>query len=383
MPPTPAERSFPSHAWPLRRAAQQVDQLAPRGVGTSSPRLLRFRWRAGRLAWDHPLLSTFPSKLRPGSHARVLTPSRSLCILNDDVRARADERLRALGLRVSFGEHVEVIDTFASSPVQARLDDLHAAFANPDVNAILTVIGGFNSNQLLEGINYDLIRAHPKVLCGFSDITALSNAIYARSDVVTYSGPHYSSFGMKQHFDYTENGFRDCLFKDGPVELAPSPTWSDDRWFDNQDDRRLEPSEGWWVLNRGTAAGTVVGGNLCTFNLLQGTPFMPPLDDTIVFVEDDAEVRPWDFDRDLTSLIQQPTFEGVRALVIGRFQRETGMTRDLLTQIVSTKPALDRIPVLANVDFGHTTPIITFAIGGRATITADDPANLGVCLDRH
>jgi muramoyltetrapeptide carboxypeptidase LdcA involved in peptidoglycan recycling len=328
-------------------------------------------------------LSTYPAKLRPGSHIRVVAPSRSLAILDDDVRTRADERLRALDLRVSFGDHAEVIDDFASSPVRARLDDLHAAFADPDVDAILTVIGGFNSNQLLEHIDYDLIRAHPKVLCGFSDITALSNAILARSDLVTYSGPHYSSFGMKHHFDYTEHSFRECLFNDMPLDLVPSPNWSDDLWFQNQDDRRLEPNDGWWVLNRGAASGTIVGGNLCTLNLLQGTPFMPPLHDTIVFVEDDAEVRPWDFDRNLTSLIQQPSFKGARAVVIGRFQRETRMTRDLLTQIVATKPALDAIPVLANVDFGHCTPVITFPIGGRATIAAESPADVAVRLDEH
>jgi muramoyltetrapeptide carboxypeptidase LdcA involved in peptidoglycan recycling len=283
---------------------------------------------------------------------------------------------------VTFGEHVELIDDFASSSVEARLDDLHHAFADPDVDAILTVIGGFNSNQLLNGIDYDAIRSHPKVLCGFSDITALGNAIYARSDVVTYSGPHYSSFGMKHHFDYTQTSFLECLFSDEPFELVPSPTWSDDRWFDNQDDRRLEPNEGWWVLNPGAAAGTIVGGNLCTFNLLQGTPSMPPLSDTIVFIEDDAQVRPWDFDRDLTSLICQPAFEGVRGLVIGRFQRATEMTGDLLAQVITTKPELNDLPVIANVDFGHTTPITTFPIGGRATITAR-PDSPTIRIDAH
>lgn len=74
--------------------------------------------------------------------------------------------------------------------------DLHAAFADPAVDAILTVIGGFNASQLLTGIDYSLVAAHPKVLCGFSDVTVWSNALYAGAGLVGYSSPHYSSFGM-------------------------------------------------------------------------------------------------------------------------------------------------------------------------------------------
>ena len=77
---------------------------------------------------------------------------------------------------MSFGEHVEACDDFSSSSVEYRLADLHDAFADPDVDGILTVIGGFNSNQLLTGIDYELVAENPKPLCGFSDITALGNA---------------------------------------------------------------------------------------------------------------------------------------------------------------------------------------------------------------
>jgi muramoyltetrapeptide carboxypeptidase len=315
-----------------------------------------------------------PPKLRPGSSVRVLAPSRSLAIIPADARAEAGKKLAALGLKVSFGEHAGECDDFVSSSVASRLADLHAAFADPDVDGILTVIGGFNANQLLAGLDYPLIAAHPKVLCGFSDITALSNAIYARTGLVGYSGPHYSSFGMKHHFGYTEAHFVACLMRDGPVELAPAPAWSDDPWYLDQEDRHLETGTDWWVLQEGEAAGAIVGGNLCTLNLLQGTPYMPPLDGTVVFAEGDDQVRPPDFDRDLVSLLQQPAFGGVTGLVIGRFQRETGMTRDLLAQIVASKPELAGLPVIGNVDFGHTTPAVTFPIGGTVEVRADRSA---------
>ena len=312
-----------------------------------------------------------PPKLHQGSSVRVIAPSRSLAIIPAEARAEADSKLAALGLRVSFGEHVEESDDFISSPVAARLDDLHTAFADPEVDGILTVIGGHNANQLLAGIDYALVAAHPTVLCGFSDITALSNAIYARTGLVGYSGPHYSSFGMKHHFGHTEAGFVACLMRDDPFRLEVSPTWSDDEWYLDQEDRHLEAGTGWWVLQEGEAAGTIVGGNLCTLSLLHGTPYMPPLDGTVVFAEDDDQSRPWDVDRNLVSLLQQPAFGGVRGLVIGRFQRATGMTRELLTQIVATKPELAGLPVIANVDFGHTSPMATFPIGGTVEVRAD------------
>jgi muramoyltetrapeptide carboxypeptidase len=68
---------------------------------------------------------------------------------------------------------------------------------------------------------------------------------------VIYSGPHYSSFGMKRHFEYTEAGFRACLMAAESIEFSPSPAWSDDLWFADQDDRHLEPGSGWWVLQEG------------------------------------------------------------------------------------------------------------------------------------
>ncbi|MHB8431320.1 MAG: S66 family peptidase [Acidimicrobiales bacterium] len=315
-------------------------------------------------------MPVFPPKLRPGSSVRVIAPSRSLEIIGSEERAEADRKLAGLGLQVSLGEHVGVCDDVGSSTVENRLADLHAAFADPGVDGILTAIGGFNANQLLTGIDYEHVAAHPKVLCGFSDITALSNALYARTGLVSYSGPHYSSFGMKRHFDYTEAGFRACVMEEDPIALAPSPAWSDDLWYADQDARTLETSSGWWVLQEGEADGTIIGGNLCTFNLLQGTPFMPSLDASIVFVEDDDQVKPWDFDRDLVSLLQQPGFAGVRALVIGRFQKGTGMTRRLLCQVVTTKPELAGLPVIANVDFGHTTPMFTFPVGGTVEVQA-------------
>jgi muramoyltetrapeptide carboxypeptidase len=196
----------------------------------------------------------------------------------------------------------------------------------------------------------------------------LNNAIFAKTGLISYSGPHYSSFGQKLYFDYTLDYFEKCLLSDSPFTIKPSDKWSDDEWYKDQDKRDLINNEGYWVFNEGKASGTILGANLCTFNLLQGTEFMPELKDSVLFLEDDYESQTHHIDRNLQSLIHQPGFDGVNGLVLGRFQKGSGMTKDLLYKIVKSKKELDNIPIVANVDFGHTDPKITFPIGGQVSL---------------
>ncbi len=311
----------------------------------------------------------FPPKLHPGDEVRICSPSRSLAIISPDVRKIAEQRLKQLGLRVTYSKHAEERDQFDSSSIKSRVDDLHAAFKDKKVKAILTPIGGFNCNQLLKYLDYNLIKANPKILCGYSDITALSNAIYAKTGLITYSGPHFSTLGMKQGCEYILDYFHKCFLQKKPIIVTPSPEWSDDEWYLNQEKRRFEKNDGYWILNAGNAEGTIIGGNLCTLNLLHGTEFMPSLKNAILFLEDDYESPPHTFDRDLQSLLHLPEFKGVKGIVIGRFQKRSAMTKEKMQQIIQTKVELKNIPVVSNADFGHTTPLITFPVGGRARLS--------------
>ena len=317
--------------------------------------------------------SVFPAKLQSGDTVAIITPSRSLRIISADIQEIANKRFAELGLKLVFGRHCSECDEFKSSSITSRIVDLHEAFANTDVKATLAVIGGYNANQLLRYLDWDLIRANPKILCGFSDITALSNAIYTKTGLVGYSGPHYSSFGQKLYFDYTLDYFKRCLMSDAPFAITPSTEWSDDKWYEDQDNRALIPNEGWLVINQGKANGTIIGGNACTLNLLQGTEYMPSLDGTMLFLEDDELAFPEEFDRNLQSLLHLPDFSGVRGIVLGRFQNASKMTKEKLMTIVKTKQELRHLPVIANVDFGHTDPKITFPIGRTAEISTDPP----------
>ena len=316
-----------------------------------------------------------PDKLKPGDEIRVVSPSSGLGFIHEGLRAAAAGRLEGLGLRVSYGGAGEVLDRFESSPVEERVAELHEAFADDGVRGMLTIIGGYNSNQLLAHLDYDLIAENPKVLCGFSDITALATAIHAKTGLVTYSGPHFSTFSMERGLRYTLDHFQRCLMRDAPYDVEPADHWSDDAWYLDQENRELVPNPGYEVLNEGEAGGTVLGGNLGTLALLFGTSYMPDLEGTVLLLEDDEEVKPEHFDRTLQSLIHQPGFEGVRGMVIGRFQRASNMDLETLKEIINSRPELDGIPVVANASFGHTTPAFTFPIGGTGTLRAhaNDP----------
>src|SRR3989344_704500 len=247
-----------------------------------------------------------PPQLRPGDEIRVIAPAVSLAAIHGDIRELAKKRLQELGFQVTFSKHIEECDDFESSSVPSRVEDIHEAFADKKVNAILTATGGFNSNQLLKYLNYKLIKKNPKIICGYSDITALQNAIYKKTGLVTYAGPDFLDFGMQQGFEYTLEYFRKCLMSKEPFEVLPSLQWSDDRWWEDQQNRKFIENKGPIVVNsgisKGISEGTIIGGNLSTLNLLQGTEFMPKLKKTILFIEDDEEAHKHMFNRYLQSL---------------------------------------------------------------------------------
>lgn len=252
-----------------------------------------------------------PTKLKKGDEIRVISPSCSLSIVSNENKKLAIKRLTDMGFQVTFSKYADEIDRFASSSISSRIQDLHKAFGDPNVKAILTTLGGYNSNGLLKHLDYDLIRKNPKFFCGYSDITALNNAIYAKTGLVTYSGPHFSSFGMEKGLEYTTDYFLKCLTSNEPIEVLPSETWSDDSWYIDQENREFIKNEGYVSIQEGEATGDIIGGNMSTFNLLQGTPYMPNLKDKILFIEEDSLTGTSTlktFDRYLHSLMQRRRF---------------------------------------------------------------------------
>jgi muramoyltetrapeptide carboxypeptidase len=319
-----------------------------------------------------------PPRLAAGDEIRVVALSRTLGgvmqwngTTEHDI-AFATGQLESLGLKVTFGRYVRECNAYLTTSPAHRLEDFHDAISSPSVKAVLAVTGGVGAIQMLDGIGYDLVAAHPKIICGYSDIANPCNAIYARTGLVTYYGPHFTTFTMRKGLAYTLNNFRQCLFESGPLQLCPANEWSDDAWFKDQENRTFLPNEGMWTIQEGEAQGTLVGGAHLCLNLLQGSPYFPPLRDAVLFLESPAEGKAtlMALDSSLRSLSFQPGFSGVRAIAIGRYARSGGITRDHLTALIAANSSLKHLPVVANCDFGHITPIVTLPIGGHCQLVA-------------
>ena len=296
-------------------------------------------------------------KLSPGDEIRVVAPSRNLTEVWPAAHHHAMDFWHAEGFNVTFSKRCRETNAFHSSSIASRVADLHEAFLDPNVKMVVSCLGGFNANQLLEHIDYSLIARNPKILCGYSDVTALLNAVYARTGLVTYHGPHFSTFGFGKDNTYTRKYLFDCVAQEAPFAITPS-----------------EAAGAYHVIQEGSCQGAIVGGNLCTLNLLQGTPYMPDLRNKVLFLEDDnimGDYFCYEFDRNLQSLLQVDGAKDIRGIVFGRFDESCGMSVETITAIIRDKIPED-IPVVFGVDFGHVFPICTFPIGGSVRLSAKD-----------
>lgn len=309
-------------------------------------------------------------KIKPGDEIRIIAPSASMALVKEKQLELAATRLEQLGFRITYGRHVHTHDEFYSTSVAERVQDLHEAFLNPNVKAIIAALGGYNANQLLTEIDYEVIRNNPKIFCGCGDTTALNLAIYHNTGLVTYAGPHFSTFGVKAGIDYTLEMFLQAVTNDAPFEIEPSSHWSDDPWYMEEEEKEWIKQDGYVVLQSGRAEGVLLGGNLSTMNLLQGTDFIPSLKNVILFLEEDRESYPQDFERKLQSLLQQKEAKEIKAILIGRFQKESHMTEQAIKKIIATKKEIAHLPVIANVNFGHVHPMATIPIGVYGSVTA-------------
>jgi muramoyltetrapeptide carboxypeptidase len=310
-----------------------------------------------------------PNRLKIGDEIRIVAPSMSLSEFSKKEVKNGVKDLESLGFKVTFGNNVFEIDDFGSSSVGSRVSDLHDAFTDTNVKLVMSVVGGFNINQIFRSLDWDLIRQNPKIIIGYSDTTAIQNAMFAKTGVITFNGPSFSLFTNLKNNEYTLEYFRKCLMEEQEFEVKPAKFWDDADAYEFGEKYPIMRNRGRWIIQQGEAKGRIIGGNLCTLNLLQGTEYMPKFDqDTILFLEDDYEGKAGNFDRDLVSLIHLPDFENVKGIVIGRFQKTSETPRKLIEQMIKSKPELANMPVIANADFGHTYPFFTFPIGGKCRL---------------
>jgi muramoyltetrapeptide carboxypeptidase LdcA involved in peptidoglycan recycling len=292
------------------------------------------------------------------------------------------EHLRSLGYEVKLAPHAANSREYVSDTPHNRASDLHDAFTDPAVKAIVAAIGGDHSCHLLPFLDWDLIRENPKIFMGYSDVTVLNVALWKRTGLVTFNGPALMveiAEYPRMHL-YTEHHMLKALCEAEPVGLVePSPWWTEELldWDEKEDltrPRKGQPSQGWSWLRGGRSEGKLLGGCIESMQHLRGTPYWPAPEQwegAILFLETSEEApSPATVDGILMDYENMGVFERISALLFGRPMGYGPEERQQLREVLMERTEKYGFPVVADMDFGHTSPMFTLPLGCRAVVNA-------------
>jgi muramoyltetrapeptide carboxypeptidase LdcA involved in peptidoglycan recycling len=323
-----------------------------------------------------------PRALRPGDTLGVFTPSAPSHVLHRVRYLRGLDRLRQLGFRVVEGALTAraTEQGYRSGGPRERADELMELFDDPAIDGIVATIGGANSSSLLPYLDYGHIAAHPKVFCGYSDVTALHMALLTQARLGTFYGPAVvPSFGEPGGFAETEEAFLAAVSGElGPEsEWLPPPEWSrkGPPWGTakepDPDARTWQPNAGWTVLRPGFARAPLLCANLSTLCALAGTRYFPRLDGRIVMLEEMA--APFSrVERNLRQLELMGALDGLAGLVLGKpeYPDAEGAPFELDELWAEIVGPHGDYPVVCNFDCGHTHPMLTLGQGAPVRLDA-------------
>ena len=214
-----------------------------------------------------------PPRLRAGQTVGLIAPSSNV-MENQDIGFAIDI-LKSFGFKVKTGQHLYERHGYLAGEDQARAADVNAMFKDPDVDAIFCLRGGYGSPRILPYLDYASIAKHPKVIIGYSDVTALLNAIYTQTGMVTFHGP----IAAQNFTDYTLSQFKQVLFDAQAATIAAPPAFETAEGRAERDNRIT-------VITPGVAEGKLIGGNLSLMVKLVGTPYEPDYRGNILILED-------------------------------------------------------------------------------------------------
>lgn len=295
-----------------------------------------------------------PKRLQKGDLIGIISPASSvddLSKLENGVRY-----LEKMGYSVEVGKSVGKVNGYLAGTDRERLDDLHSMFSNKQVKAIFCLRGGYGSARLLDKIDYKLIKNHPKIFSGYSDISALQMAMFYKSGLITFAGPMVAVDFHQEVSSFTEDMFWRILTSTKKFGRISNPG-----------------DENILCLNSGSTSGRIMGGNLSVISGLIGTEYFPDLKDKVLLIEEMGEL-PYRIDRMLNQMRLSKMFHEVKGVVLGAFRdcHELDPNKKTLTlgEVISDYLSpLDK-PVIYNLRHGHLKDNITLPIGAMVRLNA-------------
>lgn len=305
-----------------------------------------------------------PTKLKKGDTIGVIAPSNY--IEKDDLEYinASIALMEASGFKVKFGKYVfEDTLGYGTSP-EKRAADINWAFKDDKVKAIMCVKGGEDSNTTLDYIDYEMIKKHPKIICGFSDNTSILNAIHEKTGLVTYHGPTFKSLTS------WETGYAYKQFIKTFVEDTRSLIMG-------------EPEDEYTTIQAGQATGELVGGNLSLFTKLVCGKYAVNVQDKILFLEElGFEAAPEMVNSNIYYLKQNGVFDRIAGLWIGNYEHPSKVS---IEKIIKNAIGDEyKFPIIKSDNFGHIDKKIIIPIGTKAEINTNEKIKIKLvekCVD--
>ena len=313
-----------------------------------------------------------PPKLVPQDTVGIVSSASAFFPIHESALQRGIAYLEKVGLHVQIAPHTLDQRQHLNPPAQHRAEDLNQMFADPKIKAIFCLSGGSGVNAVLPLLDWEQIEKSPKIVMGYSAITALLIGLYAKVGLVTFHGPMilngFSEY--PQPFPYTWQSLEQMLFKAEPVGILNPPTQWTDAYTSEDQPRAMKTNTGWRWLREGKVSGPLIGGNLSVMLTLVGTPYWGPLRGTILCFEEvnfgSGLLRK--VDESLAQCQQMGLFDQIAGLVIGKVNELSEEEEKLFELLILEYTAGSQFPILKGVDFGHTAPQLTLPIGIQASL---------------
>lgn len=300
-----------------------------------------------------------PPRLKAGDKIAIVAPG---SYISEEELQDSIKNLNQLGFETTYSEKVLLQSGYFAGSDKQRAQDLMEKFSDKSVKGIVCARGGYGCSRILPLLDYDVIRSNPKVMIGYSDITALLYGIYQKSGLITFHGP----VGTSSFNDYSVDNFKRVLMNSEQNSL-----------FKNSASGEDENVYGVTTIVKGKGKGRLVGGNLSIMVSLVGTEFDVDYSGKIIFIEEVGE-EPYRVDRMLTQLIQAGKFDNAAGVMMGIFRKcEVKEKSDLtaksfnLMEVLQDRLSSLNIPAVYGMSFGHVKDKFTIPFGALAEIDAD------------
>ncbi|MCF6138298.1 LD-carboxypeptidase [Alkalihalobacillus berkeleyi] len=318
------------------------------------------------------------SVLQKGDKIGIFTPSSPATVTAKPRFERAKSFLEKKGFVIVEGSLTGKSEVYRSGSPKERALELNELLRNPEINMIMSTIGGTNSNSMLPYIDYEAFKQNPKMVVGYSDATAIILALFAKTNISTYYGPALiPSFGefeplVNDTYRYFENYF---TYKEKiPYEIPMPPYWSDEpvNWLEKTTEKTLYQNE--WITGiPGVAEGRLIGGNVNAMYGFIGTEYFPTINYGDILLIEDCGKNAATVEKNFAMLKMHGLFNKVSGIILGKHEcyDDLDTRKTPLDLLLEQLDGVD-VPVLADFDTCHTHPMHPLAIGKKVKLDAGD-----------